>query len=622
MKDIPAMSSFLDWMKTWDFNTIFYGILATFIFAILLGWRRIFTSLSKWIRNLVAKRRYTKSLQEECSNLIVVGKRQGLSMEQAFVQLDIVTSDLTTKTHDDVAIEHRRHGSWLERTCVLIGGPGAGKSTLVKRRILEKLRYNKRRVSLPLFLRLRDYVGHNSVEEAILHELSQVGFVSPNRLLQDILQQSGLCILDGLDEVKPANRNKVIDDINTFYHKYYTKRGTMIVTCRREAYLDTPLDIPDILEVRPLRDEQIQEFAHKWHYGFPRDKSAQTFWRDLTASPRIHELARSPLLLVGGLMQYTESNAGIPDERYKYLSRVSRWLISDWATAQGHPPDPYRSLYDRVLPKLALEMHMRNTAEILIDDAKDLLCQWLPTFGVSDKNATDVISNLRTRTGIIVGDDQHHLIFSQFGLQEYFASLAINLRAESQGIEELQPMSWWREPILLAVAQQRDPNTSLDTLFSLDPILATAAVAECPTPSLKQQHKAVALCVQEVDNTNDAIKTPIVQLLRKLVGDEEIYLIDKLESRLTKKLKIAKFVGLIFATAGTKLANQALSRHPEVWATCLTDAGYLSDSFESLLFNWVKEGNDGQCFHATDALFKIPHERNIFRLVELLPKLT
>lgn len=620
MPDLQNTSTFIDWVRTWDFLAIFYSVLAAFIFAILIGSRRIYTYLLRRFKNIIARRKYAKSLQDECENLIVVGKRQGLSMTQAFVNLDVVNSDLMTKS-SDVGGKTSPSQSLHNITCVLIGGPGAGKSTLVKRRVLAEFR-RRRGFPLPLFIRLRDYMGFDSIEDAIIHELSQAGFVSPELLLQDILQQSGLCVLDGLDEVKPDKRSKIIQDINVFYHKYYTKHGTMIVTCRREAYLDTPLDIPVILEVRPLRDEQIQLFAKKWSPGYPRDKSAVTFWRDLTATPRIHELARSPLLLVGGLMQYTESNAGVPDERYKYLERVAQWLISDWATAQGHPPDTFRSLYDRVLPKLAFEMHKRNTAEIPIGEAEILLQQWLPTYGVSDKKASEVIANLRTRTGIVVADDQHHLIFGQFGLQEYFASLEINLLIGPENMEQLKPLSWWREPILLAIAQQRDPNDYLDALFLLDPVLAAAAVAECPTPSLDQQNNAITRCIHEVDSTNDAVKTPIIQLLRKLEGEAEAALVRQLEERLTNSSKLAKFVGLIFATAGTSIANETLSRHPEVWATCLTDAGYLSDSFETLLFSWVEQGNDKQCFSATDALFENLHERNIVRLLELLPKLT
>ena len=619
MNKLGDSLSIIGWVKTWDFMAIFYSIIAAFIFAILLTWKRPFLFILRKVKNTIARRKYINTLRAECGSLIIVGRRHGLALEDAYIPLDVVKSELMARcANEDTIIDPHRKNS-LDRTCILIGGPGAGKSTLAKRRVIDELRRSRR--PLPLLLRLRDYLGFDSIEDAVVHNLKRFKFLSPDRELQDLLQQSGLCVLDGLDEVKPTHRDKVISDINIFYHKYYLTRGTLIVTCRREAYLDTPLDIPTILEVRPLRDKQIQEFARKWPPGFPHDKSAQTFWRDLTAISRIHELARSPLLLVGGLMQYTESNAGIPDERYKYLERVAQWLIADWATAQGHPPDPYRSLYDRILPKLAFEMHKRTSAEISISDAEMLIKGWLPEFGFANDRSSEVIASLRTRTGILVADDKHHLIFCQLGLQEYFASLQVNLDVKPPEIHALEPRQWWREAILLSIAQQRHPDLHLDALFDADPVLATAAVAECPTPSIAQQTKAVDICIREVDATNDAIKTPIVQLLRKLEGQAENNLIDGLENRIIIKGKIGKFVGLLLATAGTEKANELLSRHPEVWATCLTDAGYLSDSFEGLLFNLVAQGDDTQCFRATDALFENLQERNIFRLIRLLPNL-
>ncbi|MCJ7483262.1 MAG: NACHT domain-containing protein [Thermodesulfovibrionales bacterium] len=619
MSNSLILSGVINWVKTWDLMAILYSLIAAFIFAVLFGWRRPFRFLLRLWRNEVANRRYSKSLTEECSNLIVVGKRQGFSMSQTFIPLDLVTSDLMHKPDEQKRLGHIDSG--LTKTCVLLGGPGAGKSTLVKKRILDELAA-KRRHPKPFFLRLRDYVGFNTIEDSLSHELKKHGFVEPEKLLQEIFQMSGICVLDGLDEVKPSFRAKVIDDINVFFHKYYSKRGTLIVTCRREAYLDTPLDIPLILEVRPLRDEKIQAFAEKWPLGFPQDKSASTFWRDLTAIPRIHELARSPLLLIGGLMQYTESNAGVPDERYKYLERIASWLISDWATAQGHPPDHFRPLYDRILPKLAFEMHKRNTSELPIIEAERMIASWLPKFGFLSKQNCDVISSIRTRTGILVADDKNNIIFAQFGLQEYFSSLEMNLVLDPQALGQLQPRLWWRESILIAVAQHRDPNPYLDAIFNVDPILGAAAVAECPTPALEQQTKAVKLCLVEVDTMNDAIKTPVVQLLRKLTGKMGNDLEEELEKRLSDRAKVAKFVGLLLATAGTEGANKALSRHPEVWATCLTDAGYLSDSFEGLLFSWVLKGDDTQCVKATDALFENLQLHNLVRLTNLLPDLS
>ena len=121
-----------------------------------------------------------------------------------------------------------------------------------------------------------------------------------------------MVVLDGLDEVRAADWDAVCARINDFAKTYVSpeKGLTLIVTCRKEAFRTIPVSLPDVREVRPLTDQQIARFAKKWPSGFPPGKSEESFLRDLQSSERVLEIARSPLMLVGALMQYTESNLG------------------------------------------------------------------------------------------------------------------------------------------------------------------------------------------------------------------------------------------------------------------------------------------------------------------------
>ncbi|MDP2321482.1 MAG: NACHT domain-containing protein [Acidobacteriota bacterium] len=433
-------------------------------------------------------------------------------MESTYVDLDVAPSDLSQSRGNTL-----RPVQGFAKPYVLVGGPGAGKSTLAKHLVLRSL--GDRRAGMPILLKLRDYVGFDNIESAIAHRLSDFKFARPKEYVDGLLRNSAtLCVLDGLDEVRVESRNEVIRHINQFFHKYFDQGGQIIVTCRKEAYRDTPLDIPSVMEVRPLSDEQIQRLAEKWPIAYPQGKSFQTFLRDLTAAPRIHELARSPLLLVGGLMQYTDSNQGIPDERFQYLNRVATWLIADWSTAQGHPPDPLRPLYDRVLPRLAYHMHQTKCAEVNLADAVTLIDGWLPQFGHPKGGASQVIESIKTRTGILVSENAQHLIFAQFGLQEYFASLEVTEQVKPSDLSTLTPIPWWRESILLAVAQQREPTAYLEALFLFDSFLAAAAVAECPTPSSVLQKRAVEACLRGIDKMETSVTGALVPLLRKCVA--------------------------------------------------------------------------------------------------------
>src|SRR6266446_6955728 len=74
---------------------------------------------------------YRKALFDDCSTLPVIGRRQGFLLKDVFVNLDLAPSDLMSRT-DDLKES-------LPQTFVLVGGPGAGKSTVGKKRILVHL---------------------------------------------------------------------------------------------------------------------------------------------------------------------------------------------------------------------------------------------------------------------------------------------------------------------------------------------------------------------------------------------------------------------------------------------------------------------------------------------------
>lgn len=266
-------------------------------------------------------------------------------------------------------------------------------------------------------------------------------------------------------------------------------------------------------------------------------------------------------------------------------------------------------------------MHQSQRTDLARADAVELIKQWLPTFGLNTKDADGVLERIGTKTGILINQAQNTVVFAQFGLQEYFASLEA---LPSMGLDpfcKLQPRDWWREVILLTAAQQREPTGLLGKMFGEDALLAAACVAECPTPPLTLQKQAIEAALKGLDTNKEGTSSVLVPLLRKLKGEIENDFCAALEKRLQGDKMRSSVVGIALATAGTERATAGLARHPEIWDACLKNAGYLSSSFEQLLVGWIQDGDDTQSGRASELISSRLSGDRFRQMVEILASL-
>ena len=99
---------------------------------------------------------------------------------------------------------------------MVLGGPGSGKSTYLKRLGLEALNGKAgafEKAFTPVFLELKSFKSDEvNLKAAIAEELGTVGFPHSETFLTKLLEEGKLLVLfDGLDEAPTANVNAVID---------------------------------------------------------------------------------------------------------------------------------------------------------------------------------------------------------------------------------------------------------------------------------------------------------------------------------------------------------------------------------------------------------------------------
>lgn len=189
-------------------------------------------------------------------------------------------------------------GSSFHRT-VLLGNPGAGKTTLVHHLSLGGT--DRGKLSNPiLILRCIDYAkehAHKSIVAALADVLNQVyGIDGARETLEAALTLGAVdVVLDGLDEINNIpTREEFSDRVNRFAVRYPTT--SILVTSREVGYTKAPLDgnLFAMGRLKDFTDAQIREYAERWFTEVKRPELIHPFISDVRS---VRDLAVNPLLL-------------------------------------------------------------------------------------------------------------------------------------------------------------------------------------------------------------------------------------------------------------------------------------------------------------------------------------
>src|SRR4028118_443860 len=196
---------------------------------------------------------------------------------------------------------------------MVLGQPGAGKSTFLRKIGLEALKGKKggfKHERIPVFIELKSFTSSQiDIEKLIVEEFRICGFPEPEQFIAKALEHGKLLILlDGLDEVPTVNTDEVISKIQDFVDRYY--KNSFIVSCRTAAYLNNFQRFTDV-KIADFDDTQIEQFIGNWFQSDvdKQEGTAQKCW-ELLQKPEYaaaKELAHTPLLLTFLCLIYDRS---------------------------------------------------------------------------------------------------------------------------------------------------------------------------------------------------------------------------------------------------------------------------------------------------------------------------
>ncbi|NEC95675.1 NACHT domain-containing protein [Streptomyces albidoflavus] len=373
------------------------------------------------------------------------------------------------------------------RRAVVLGDPGAGKSTLAKYLALalaggleavpEELAPLEGLV--PVLVELREYAvpeaWGDTVEDFIERAHTQAYLPLPRELLTGLLQDGEAVVLfDGLDEVfDPGRRAAMARRITAFAAKYPQCR--VIVTSREYGYQSHEFVNADFcqLMLEDLTREQVEEFVRRWYRAaYPDDRQlAERRIDRMLGAVRdvgsVGELAGNPLLLT--ILAAIGQSRTIPRERREMYAHAIEVLIERWDRDAKllDPPTPCTTDVAHALEGLTVSRRLKLLERVarrmqegvgspagtfihhddLIDIVRDFLVESNVGASVAMAAAKELVDHLRTRNFLLAhyGGGLYGFVHRTF--MEYLAALDLLRRRRDE--EE-----WDREELVALLAER------------------------------------------------------------------------------------------------------------------------------------------------------------------------
>jgi len=395
---------------------------------------------------------------------------------------------------------------------VILGKPGAGKTTFLKHIALQCINGKLQANRVPILIALKDFAEtpeQPSLLEYIAEQFTTCGIIDSAIATQILINGRALVLLDGLDEVQEKDCYRVVQEIRNFVAKFL--HCHFVLTCRIATREYTFEEFTEV-EIADFDADQIASFARNWFVSY---EESTNFLQKLQQNATIREIATNPLLLTLTCLVFAETSS-FPTNRTQFYKEGINLLLKKWDAKRNIEREQvYKNLSvkhkEDLLSQIAFQTFEQGEYFFRQQELEQYIADYirsLPTSVTATQafrlDSEVILKSIEAQHGLLVERARGIYSFSHLTFHEYFTAQKIvdnpNPDALERGLRQLVSHSTqkrWREVFLFSASMLRNADYLLLLMKQhVDQLLATDDQLQAFLTWVSQ--KARSMCLQKL----------------------------------------------------------------------------------------------------------------------------